>query len=620
LKDKLIQIKEKSDKLYENGKPILPDKYYDKVVDEIEKINHEDETLKKVGWSSSKVKLPIPLGSLTKIKTNKDLQLWLKKVNNQNYVITSKLDGISILLCYKNGNLINAFTRGDGHNGRNILTYIKHVKNVPTKVNKESSEFLGNEFFIRGECIMKDDTFDKYSKQGFKVARNLVASAFNKSDMNKSLLEDINFIPYQIIKPEMSKIDQLNELIALGFKIVDYKIINNLNIENLSEMILQFRKRSDFYLDGIVIDIDNLQKRNELGFEGSTLNPSYSKAFKIRSSDEEYLSEVLDIQWNVSRMGLLKPRVQIKPVDIKGTVISWLSGKNALFISDQKINKGSILLITKSGDVIPDILDNLDTPKCNSKLPDKCPSCGESVKWNDNKVELICSNLNCYQRKLKELSFFFTNINVFGLNEDRIKKLSDNGFDTIFKILNMNPDDIKNISGFGDISANNICNAIKDACTNISHAKIMASTGFFENLGERKIQKILDEIPFDDLKKDNKYDIHSIKGFSYISEKQFNQGLNKFLEWFEVNKHSFTIKKEQKGNETVNTINIVFSGFRDKTFAQMLEEKGYKIQSGVSKKTNYVICKDLSSKSSKVKKAKEMNIPVILLKDFQMKF
>lgn len=623
--------KEEYDKLYTQGENQVSDEEYDKLIKELKSLKPESELLKKVGSpvvGSKKVKLPHTMGSLTDLKFHDgSIQRWIRNHSSgTRYIITQKLDGISCQLIYIDGNLTSGFTRGDGFEGKNITTSVRKMIGV----QKTLKDNIPNYISIRGECVINEETFlQKYAPMGFKTSRNMIAGLLNKDDVSLSILQDVMFLPYEIKVPDFGKEYQLHLLEEWRFLPIKRVIVDNITPESLRDILNQMKSESPFLMDGIVIDIDDLNTRKNLGFEGSTLNPSYAKSFKIRSSDNEYFANVHHIEWNVSKNGLVKPRVMFDPpVEIQQVQVTWASGKNAKIIQELSIAPGSIVVVTRAGDTVPDILST--SVPGNVQLPTQCPSCGSSLSWDDNHINLVCTNSECSQKRLKQVSSFFTTIKVFGVSEDRIAKLVENGFDSVDKILRITENDIKSIEGFGEKSANNILESMRKACSQVTLSKLMYASGFFgKSLGSTKLENIVKVYGIDQvLDMYNKtnfevYDlINKIPGFSKITSADFAIGIKLFVPWYNTNKYMFIIKtsKEEPMNIKSNKLSgqvVVFTKFRDKSLEEYVTSNGGTVGTDVNKNTTILVCKDINKSSNKIDKAKNLNIKILDVESFR---
>ena len=379
--------------------------------------NYDTNEKKKVGSKiredNNRVKLPYWLGSLDKIKAEEvnKLENWKKKNSEDEYIIENKLDGISCLLFYDNEK-VKLYTRGDGIIGADITHLLEYIKNIPLLKNKIS---------IRGELIMQDKIFkEKYSKDNSN-GRNMVSGLVNAKSLRDGI-EDVEFIAYEIILDEEKQskpFTQLELLKKYGFTVVNNIIIKNdeLSIDNLSEILIENKSKSIYDIDGIIIQPNKEYVRNKKD------NPKYAVAFKMTISDNLIEAEVDDVEWNISKHKLLKPRIKIKPVNLNGITITYASGFNAKYIVEKSIGKGSIIEITRSGDVIPFIVSVIKP----SKEPDM-PKV--SYKWNENNVDIIVEEDEENIAEIKMISSFFSSMGIKNISDATVEKIYKSGYDT----------------------------------------------------------------------------------------------------------------------------------------------------------------------------------------------
>jgi len=311
------------DKYYNTGEVTgLSDYQYDMLKETLQKRDpgYVPPIGAKIRKGDNRVELPFWLGSMNKLKPEDkaELERWIKKNDSKDYIIEDKLDGISCLLISNKGK-IKLYTRGDGVIGSDISYLSQYFKNIPKIIEEDIA--------IRGELIMNENVFkEKYSEE-FANPRNMVAGRIGSKTVRKGL-EDIEFVAYEIVdggimkKPE----DQLLHLKEIGFKVANYYVTDNITVESLIESFMIFKQRSQFEIDGIIVQANVPYKRNVSG------NPSYAFAFKVRMDTNLINAEVEEVEWNVSKWGLIKPRIRMKPVSLGGVTITYTSGFNAKYI------------------------------------------------------------------------------------------------------------------------------------------------------------------------------------------------------------------------------------------------------------------------------------------------
>lgn len=605
----LTSIKEYLDDKYYNTGDIteFTDEQYDILKDIIVK---KDKNFKKCVGSkiredNNRIKLPYWLGSLDKIKPEEEnkLENWKKKFNNNSYIIEDKLDGVSCLYIYKD-NKCNLYTRGDGSIGSDITHLLKYIKNIPD---------VKENIYIRGELIIKEKVFiEKYSDT-IANPRNMISGLVNAKSFREGI-NDIDFIAYEIISEEYEQIEpslQLNKLKELGFNIVNNMIVNKdfLNINNLSNILIECKEKSIYEIDGIIVQPNSKYIRNTID------NPKYAFAFKINIFSEAIVEGV---EWNISKHKLLKPRVKIQEINLNGVNINYASGSNAKNIVDKCIGKGAVVKITRSGDVIPFIVSVIK-PASKPDMPNI------PYKWNENKVDIIIEDDENNISDIKQISSFFSNIGVKNISDATVEKIYNSGYNSLIKILDAKEEDFEKIDGFQKTLAKKIYNNIHNGLKNISLDVLIGSSNILgESIGKRKVKSLLEGYPdifIDNLSKNDKIEkIINIEGFSNkTAEKIVNniEKTKKFLK--DIDKYVSYNTLENKTNK-LKDITVLLSGFRNAELEYEIIKNGGKILSNVSKNLKILIVKDKNSTSSKVQKAKSLNIDILFENEFKEKY
>jgi NAD-dependent DNA ligase len=554
---------------------------------------------------NKKIKLPVYMCSLDKIKITDNIKIKQFGNDKNNYIIQDKLDGVSCLLVYNNDN-INMFTRGDGIIGSDISILTKYITGIPKNKNLN--------VIIRGELIIKKSEFTKCEK--YSNPRNMVSGIINSRKICRNV-EKIRFVSYEIITTtefQQKPTEQIENLKKYGFEVVSYTKKYDITPEKLFDILKNRRECSEYCIDGLVIQSDKPYRRV------TENNPKYSLAFKHNFTDNIKQTEVISVEWNVSKWGILKPRIALKPVVIDDVKIGFTTGFNAKFVKKNKIGKGTIVNICRSGDVIPYI-----TSVVKSTSPD-LPSI--PYTWSKNNVDIFINNKKDEKIHIKQILYFFQNLGVKYMNLSTFQKLYENGFDTIETIFNMSSSDIENIKGFNKLSSEKIVKTIYNSRKRLTPVNILSYSSVFGiGLGEKKIKILLNNIP--ELLTETENDdiliskIMKIKGFSEISAKKIVNNLvkcknivKKLTPYYindELNTNDTIIEKYNVNIDFTNK-KVVFTGFRDKNLEQYIENSGGKVVQSVSTKTDYVIYKQ-DSTSSKVKKAKTLNIQLLKLED-----
>jgi len=621
-----------SNEKYRNKQPIISDNQFDILEDFIKEKFPDNKVIKQIGApipsSKNKAVLPYEMWSMDKIKPDtKALETWKNKYDGP-YVISCKLDGVSGLYTTNGPDGPKLYTRGDGKIGQDVSHFIPYLRLPGKNVSSGTSGSLG--MVIRGEFVISKTIFnDKYKKE-FANPRNLVSGIVNQKTVDIEKIKDVHFVAYEVIVPTMKPSEQFDFL-----KTLDIDIVLNENVENgdltnelLSQKLIEWRKNYLYEIDGVIVINDKIYPRK-------TGNPEHAFAFKMVLSDQVAETTVVDVIWNPSKDGYLKPRVQIKPVNLGGVRIEYATGFNGAFIKDNMIGIGAVVEIIRSGDVIPyirKVIVGAEQPKMPS-VP---------YQWNDTHVDVLLEDkMSDETVKEKNITGFFRGIGVEGLSSGNISRIIKAGYDSVAKIINMSIDDLKSVEGFQLKTATKIHDGIKARLNKVSLVTLMAATNIFgRGFNEKKIELIMEDYHrvFDnnisDAEKIKK--ISEIKGMAQKTAEAFVSRIDDFEDFlmetdmfqklFEYQKQQQD-KKEQKSmtNDAVGVEKekhllygktIVITGFRNKALEEKLKNIGAKFGSSVSKNTFLLIAKDKDDETGKVLEAKNLNIPILSLGDF----
>ena len=610
----LKEIKEICDDSYYNsGITYLSDDRYDILKDIVIKKDKDyiDTVGSKIRDDDNKVKLPFWMGSIDKIKHDNPalMERWLTKNKADEYIIEDKLDGISCLFIFENKD-IKLYTRGDGIIGSDISYLSKYFKNIPKNLKED--------IIIRGEIILKNNIFNKKYKKEFANPRNMVSGIIGGKKF-KDCLNDLDFIAYEIIGESLSPGLQLKKLNYLGFTTVDHRKYKKIDIEILKEDLIMRKNNSEYDIDGIVVQPNTIYIRNING------NPKYVFAFKMLLDENIVETEVENVEWNISKWGVLKPRIKIKEINIGGVNINYTSGFNAKFIYDNKINKGSVLKITRSGDVIPFIIEVVSKSKIAS-MPDI------NYKWNSTNIDIIIDKneeKDMSEMNIKMISSTFEKLNIKFVSEKTVEKLYNEGYNTFSKIVHMSKEDLLKIKGIEDKLSTKIFDNIHESLKKATIPLLLGSSGVLGyGIGIKKINSLFEGIP-------NILDIYSIidenellekiieiDGFSDKTAKKIIENIENANKFINDIKDFITIKENHPiiKEDTLKDCKICFTGFRDKDLENLIVNKSGKIVTTVTKNTNILIVKNETDISSKILDAKKLNIEILNKESFIIKY
>lgn len=597
---KIVNILEKADEAFFNtNETVFSDDLYDVVKSFLREKDPKNPYFKKVGAciQFNKETLPYYLGSLDKIKDDeKEIIKWSKKYNGD-YVVSEKLDGISCLLYFENGE-VKLLTRGNGYEGQNVTHILPYLRIDTSKINEKIA--------IRGELIISRDNWNNNTHLGAN-ARNVVAGAIHCKTINREIVSIIDFVTYDILYPRQKLGDALDKIKNLNIPVVRHKIIEKIDNEILSSILQDWRKSSEYEIDGIVIHDNNVHKL------AVGKNPKYAFAFKTILTQEQAEVIVTDVEWNVSKHRYIKPLVKFNEVVLAGVKIKQATGFNAAYIEKNKIGPGSRIIIVRSGDVIPHILSVI-TPSSTGE--GKMPSF--DYVWGDTRIDILLKGDDKNREQdVKAFVHFMNTLSVEGVKEGVICKFYDAGYDSLKKIINMKKEDIMLIEGFKEKSAINISEALQ-GIKDVKCEKLLAASNIFgRGFGEKKIKLIIDEYPYliKDKEKTLKLkveDIIKVKGMAKISAEQFIDKLPLFIEFYEEIDIKCN-KNEVVENNTEKKLNkkIVFSGFRNKEWEEIITKKGGNVVNTISKNTDILVVKNINDKSTKIDKAKELGVTIL---------
>lgn len=575
------------------------------------------------------VKLPVPMGSLSKIKPGSTvLRKFLESYST--YVISDKEDGISLEIVYLGGVPTSAYTRGeDGVNGKDVSRVLRYL-DIPKKI-PESDLFI-----VRVEVTIDRATFEsKYAKagdpsinkgKGFATGRNFAGSLLNRNAAHAHI-KALKPVAFEIMKGNGAgkKVStQFKMLTKYGFHVVPYKVFTELSEAKLVRYH-NLRKNPEAArdIDGIVVTAD-------VPYKIKQGNPTHSYAFKINSIENSVVVKVKDVVWEESRYGRLIPRILIEPTLIGGVQVSYFTGHNAYYVNHghikpkpgqpvphapRPLNKGAVIRAVRSGDVIPYIMEVVKPAMHPSEPKQLFVENGvhyDAVHDGDSDV-----------RKVKELEHFFVSVGVDNLRAATISTLYDAGFSTVGKILSLTVADLLQIPGFQRKSAAQLVSNLQKA--DMSFVRVAQGSGKLgSGIGERRLNDIYENIPDiltrGNLDKETLADeIRRIKGFDKLAD-QIAGNLERFVKF--CRRNGIKLKAPKRVDVTGDTMAgkaILFTSVRDKQLQDWIVQNGGKLATTV-KQATLLIVKDSSASNAKTEQAIENNIPIITLADFRRKY
>ena len=570
-----------------------------------------------------------PMLSLDKTKDVSALQTW---IGNHTGLLSWKLDGLTIVLTYRDGELFKAVTRGNGITGEVITNNAKVFKNIPHRI-----PYRG-ELVLRGEAVIKYSDFEKINASidsvdaKYKNPRNLCSGSVRQLNNEITSKRSVFFFAFTLVRqnPDIetnSRKEQMEWLQSQGFETVEYKIVNKENIEDTVLWFSEHIETNDLPSDGLVLTFDDIAYSRSLGTTAKF--PRDSIAFKW--ADETEKTHLLEVEWSASRTGLINPVAIFEPVQLEGTTVSRASIHNVSIVESLQLGLGDELLVYKANMIIPQISENL-TRSGTLEIPSLCPVCHQPtkiLKENDVKV-LTCPNPECEAKHIKRLTLFVSRdaFNIEGLSEATLEKFVQKGFiqslEDIFH-LDRYKDEIIAMEGMGEKSYTNLIQAIEKS-KKIPTARFIYSLGI-SGVGLSNA-KLICRYFKDDIQaimSASEEDMTAIEGIGPVIAKNFEA----FFSNEKSRKEADALLKEiQLEKEEISEDSKIFEG---KTFVitgsvhhfsnrnalkSLIESKGGKVAGSVSSKTHYLINNDAESTSSKNKKARELGIPILTEDDF----
>lgn len=633
------------DEYYNGSNPTLSDAQYDELFDELTLLERETDIVldnsptQRAGYEVlselKKVKHDIPLLSLAKTKSAADIYAMCQQ--NDGY-LGLKMDGLTVKMVYKDGELVEASTRGDGEIGEDITHNAKVFKSVPKTLPQKIDITVSGEAFIDiptfeqiNENIENDE--DKYS-----TPRNLAAGSVRQLDSKICAMRGVSFFPFSVLKgfdKLENKSERLDKLKEFGFlRLPAISITKADSIEKIEEDILSLKKMANekgYPIDGIVFTFDNIAFSKA---QGKTSH-HFKDGIAYKFGDPKFETTLKNIDWNISRTGQLTPIAEFERIEIDNTNVEKASLHNMTFIEDLKLEVGDKILVSKRNMIIPHVEKNLSGENRKDytlEYPKTCPICNEPTFINitdvsDRSVKVLyCKNQNCAGKQIKKFTHFVSKqaMNIDGLSQATlekfvalkfIKKLAD-----IFGISKYK-DKIISLDGFGEKSYNNLVSSIENAKnTRLSNFLVAMNiplvgknaAGIIETTFGGSVEKFRDAIA-------KKYDFSTIEGFGDIIN-------DEIYKWFEnennrsefdeisnvLNFEELEQNEIDENNRFFNKTVVITGTFEDYTrdeLSKKMKAFGAKVTGSVSKKTNYLLCGE--NAGSKLEKARNLGVEII---------
>ena len=637
IKELISTLNKASDAYYNSGDPIMTDYEWDNLYDELAKLEEEtgvvypNSPTQQVGYSVvdkiKEVEHNHPMLSLDKTKSSSEL---IRFAGKKDCVLSVKCDGLTCSLGYKNGKLISAETRGNGVSGCDVLVNVLTIANVPHEIPYKE------DLTIDGEVVIDWNTFNKINEnlpedKKYKHPRNLVSGSLTLLDSKEASNRNMRFIAWRVIKgfSHESMFFDLKEAEKNGFEVVPmFTYSNNStdkeNIDAILERIRDMANEESIPYDGAVIAVDDYRIAESMG----RTNKFFRHSIAYKYEDELFETILTDIEWNTSKTGLINPVAIFKPVDLSGAITSRATLHNITYIKNMMLGIGDRIRIYRSNMVIPKVHDSIDKSG-NFTIPSTCPICGEPtkiVKDNDSEV-LMCTNDNCAGKLLGKLCHSVSKnaLNIEGLSEATIQKFIDLGWLKSIRdiyYLYLHKIDMYKLEGFGRKSVNKLLSSIEDSRnTDLVRYIYAQSIPLIGHTASKAISKMCDG----DL---NTFIEHMSKGAKAFGKIDGigSEMIKSLKKWWDINYLEFvdaatvfTFKKKEpvniSGTDLTGKVFVItgsLTQFRNRDeMKERIESLGGKVSGSVSSKTTALINNDIESTSSKNKKAKQLNVPIL---------
>ena len=638
IKELVQKLNEAAKAYYQEDREIMSNREYDSLYDQLEKMEKEtgivlaDSPTVNVGYEAvdalPKETHESPMLSLDKTKDREVLRTF---VGEHPSLLSWKMDGLTVVLTYENGELQKAVTRGNGVVGEVITNNARVFKNIPLKIAYQGR------LVLRGEAIITYSDFEKINDSiedvdaRYKNPRNLCSGSVRQLNNQITAERNVRFYAFTLVSAQNvdmhnSRAYQMEWLRGQGFEVVEYRIVTAENLDEAMDYFAHAIEHNDFPSDGLVALYDDIAYGDSLG--NTAKFPRNAFAFKW--ADEIRETVLREIEWSPSRTGLINPIAVFDPVELEGTTVSRASVHNVSIVKELQLGIGDTIQVYKANMIIPQIAENL-TRSGNLIIPDTCPVCGQEARViKENDVEtLCCMNPDCAAKKIKAFTLFVSRdaMNIDGLSEATLEKFIARGFihnfGDIFEIEKYR-DEIVDMDGFGEKSFENLMSSIEKA-KETTLAKVIYSLGI-ANIGLSNAKVICRhfEDDLDKIREADEEEISAIDGIGpvianslvrYFKDPQNNQKVDHLLGYLHIH------KEEISGEQIFAGMNFVITGslehFANRGEAKkLIESLGGKVTGTVTGKTNYLINNDVTSNSSKNKKARELGIPILSEADF----
>lgn len=628
---------------YAEDREIMSNFEYDALYDELTALEEQtgivlsNSPTVNVGYEAveelPKERHEAPMLSLGKTKEREELKSWLQ---GNPAVLSWKLDGLTIVLTYREGKLAKAVTRGNGEIGEVITNNARTFKNLPLQIAYQG------ELILRGEAVISYSDFEKINREiseeadKYKNPRNLCSGSVRQLNNEITARRNVQFFAFSLVKAEdvdfgNSRMEQFAFLERQGFQVVEHYLVRP---EDILDRIAYFEekiKSNDIPSDGLVLTLEDIAFGLSLGRTAKF--PRDSIAFKW--ADEIRETTLLEMEWSASRTGLINPVAIFEPVELEGTTVSRASVHNVSIVKGLKLGIGDRITVYKANMIIPQIAENL-TQSDTLEIPEVCPVCGQPTRIQQiNDVQsLHCINERCAAKQIKAFTLFVSRdaLNIDGLSEATLEKFIDKGFIHEFADLfdlEQYRDEITAMEGFGEKSCQNLIDSI-GAAKNTTLPRLIYGLGI-AGIGVANAKLLCRHFAYD-LEKIKHADVEELSEIEGVGEVLANaiaehmrdsdnlRRIDRLME-----KLTLEVPQVDAESQTLAGMSFVITGSLNhygnrNELKEAIEQKGGKVTGSVTGKTTCLINNDITSNSSKNKKAKELNVPILSEEDFMEQY
>lgn len=589
-------------KAYYSGKPLVSDDVFDDIEDQVRKVDPINTYFDMVGYTDTmfraKISHGVPMRSMQKGKSVADIERWLKNTFDERHemIVEPKIDGMSATIHYENGRMQLVATRKDGDTGYDVTGRAKYIPSIPRNIiHKEPVE-------IRGEIYLaKNNTFSKPGEPLRNIAVGLMARKDGAEDC-----KHLSFVAYEVVGNKFKTIvDKITFIKDLGFE--SFSLMKTESLEGLEkiywEYIDKYRDEWLFETDGLILQPNEIAVHEKIE-DGNANHPKWAIAWKPPSQKKD--TEMIGIDWRVTRFGTISPTAVFKPVEIMGTVIQRATLHNLENVRKLKLNRGDKIIIERANDVIPQVVENRSRQhKVSLLIPEVCPSCSHKVIETD--VHLKCPNEQCRDRLIDKIVYWVVKSEMDQISESTVLLLYENDLvKKISDLYNLKADDMEDVKGLGE-------SKIKNILAQVNKTRTMTAPEFLNRLGIPSVGK----------KQLAKLGIKSLTDFRKFHDNESAVG-RAVIEW-KKNQDNMAILDELSQcidvkafvPRTGKTVCFTGSGpMGRKQLAIEAEKKGYIVTDSVNSDLDLLVCDDVNGSSSKLVKARKNGTGIMTYEEF----